>query len=333
MDEMSATPLPETVWIEVLGRHREVALRQRIAGSSITLGRAYDNDIVLDDPHVAAHHLRIARGDDGRWSAEDLGSRNGLYIDGATKRRERVALDDAAILRVGHTRLRLRSSTEAVPGELPLTGRASPWPFALAAIASVFGLELLGLWLNETAEPKLLGYLTPVLTVVAIIAVWTTLWSVLSRVFSGHARFGLHLAILGAGLLLYSLYDQLTEFGAFALSWTGLATYQYVFGWLLFAAICFFHLRVVSPARLPAKAIALAVLAALGITMQSLKLSEWRSTYGQATVLQRLEPPSTRLVGAGSTQTFFARAARLQETLDQARNKEPDGGETTDEDE
>ncbi|MBO9661418.1 FHA domain-containing protein [Dokdonella sp.] len=326
MDPMNDKTKPETVWIEVLGRHREVALRQRIDAASITLGRAYDNDVVLDDPHVAAHHLRIARGEDGRWIAEDLGSRNGVYAEGETKRRERIALSGAEALRIGHTVVRLRSSAEAVPEEQPLGSRRSPWPFALGAIAIVFVLELLGLWLNETAEPKLIRYLTPVLTVVAIVAVWTTLWSVLSRVFSGHARFGLHLAILGAGLLAYSLYDQIGEFGAFALSWTALTTYQYVIGWLILAAMCFFHLRAIGPTRLPAKAIALAALAALGITMQSLKLSEWRSTYGQAVTLQRLEPPSLRLVGAENPQTFFTRVAALKATLDQARSKEPEEG-------
>lgn len=331
MDEMNAAAGPETIWIEVLGRHREVALRQRVTAAAITLGRAYDNDLVLDDPHVAAHHLRISRADDGRWIAEDLGSRNGLYADGETKRRERIALDGAGALRIGHTILRLRSSGEAVPPELPLHGRRSPWPFALAAIVLVFALELFGLWLNETGEPKLIRYLTPVLTVVAIVAVWTTLWSVLSRVFSGHARFGLHLAILGIGLLAYSLYDQLGEFGAFALSWTALTTYQYVVGWSILAAICFFHLRAVSPTRLPIKAVALVALAALGITMQSLKLSDWRSNYGQAVTLQRLEPPSMRLVGTQSPQAFFAQAAALQATLDQARRKEPGGGEAEDE--
>lgn len=333
MDEMNVSRAPETVWLEVLGRHREVVARERIAAAAITVGRAFDNDVVLDDPYVAAHHLRLSRGEDGRWSAQDLGSRNGVYVEGSAKRRDQVALDGATALRIGHTVLRLRSSGEAVAPELPLGGRRSPWPLALIAIALVFALELLGLWLNETGEPKLIRYLTPVLTVVAIVAVWTTLWSVLSRVFSGHARFGTHLAILGSGLLAYSLYDQIGELGAFALSWPALTTYQYVVGWLILAVICFFHLRAVSSVRLPVKALALGVLAALGITMQSLKLSEWRSTYGQAVTLQRLQPPSIRLAGAESTQAFFVQSETLKASLDRARSEEPSGEETTDEDE
>ncbi len=78
---MSGAYLGEAaIWIEVLSRHGDVGSRQRFTSTPITIGRAYDNDVVLDDPHVAAHHLRIVRSDAGVLTAEDLGSRNGLYL-------------------------------------------------------------------------------------------------------------------------------------------------------------------------------------------------------------------------------------------------------------
>ena len=42
------------MWIEVLSRHGEVAARERIDGrEEARIGRAFDNDVVIDDPHVA----------------------------------------------------------------------------------------------------------------------------------------------------------------------------------------------------------------------------------------------------------------------------------------
>jgi len=67
------------IWIDVLSRHGEVASRSRIAADEARVGRAFDNDVVLDDPHVAPHHLRVFRGEDGELVAEDLGTVNGLY--------------------------------------------------------------------------------------------------------------------------------------------------------------------------------------------------------------------------------------------------------------
>lgn len=317
--------MDEVTWIEVLSRHREVVMRQRVLASTLTIGRAYDNDLVLDDPHVAAHHLRLVRDDAGAWVAEDLGSVNRLYVAGERTRRERVVLDAGTTLRIGTTDLRVRSSQHGVPAERPLLRNAPNWPIALACFVPVFALALLELWLGETTEPKLIRYLTPLLALAAMVAIWASAWSVLSRIFTGHARYGLHLLIVGAGLLLYTLYAQLAEFGAFALSWTALARFVYVGAWLAFAAVCFAHLRALGNTRLPIKALAVLALAALGIGMQSLKLSEWRSNTGQPVILQRLQPPSLRIASAHSETEFFASAVNLKAGLDKARSEEPAG--------
>jgi len=327
MDEVTRAK-PATAdgpWLEVLGRHRDVVSRTRVTANAITLGRAYDNDIVLDDPHVAAHHLRIAYGDDGSWIAEDLGSINGLVVDGERTRRERIVLGAATTVLVGHTGLRLRRAADAVPAELPLARSAPRWPLAIVCIALLFALEWLGLWLSETGEPKLIRYLTPLATIAIAIAVWTTLWSVVSRVFSGQARFGLHLLIVSAGLLAFSLYDQLSDLGAFALSWTHLSNTVYVAAWVAFATVCLAHLRALSNTKLPLKAGAVIALAALGITMQSLKLSDWRANSGQAATLQKLEPPSIRIAPAHAENAFFASNEALKAVLDKARSDEPSG--------
>ncbi|MEP7097371.1 MAG: FHA domain-containing protein [Dokdonella sp.] len=324
--------MDEVTWIEVLSRHHEVVARQRIATSPLTIGRAYDNDLVLDDPHVAAHHLRLLRDDRGAWFAEDLGSVNGLYVDGERTRRARVVVDASTTLRIGVTDLRVRSSREGVPAERPLLRDLPRWPIALACFIAVFALALLELWLGETGEPKLIRYLTPLLSLAVMIAIWTSAWSVLSRIFNGQARYGQHLLIVGAGLLLYTLYAQLAQLGAFALSWTALERFIYIGAWLAFAAVCFAHLSVLGRTRLPIKAAAVVAVAALGITMQTLKLSDWRSNSGQPVLLQRLQPPSLRLVSAHGEAAFFKRAEGLRAGLDKARSEEPADGdpETTD---
>jgi pSer/pThr/pTyr-binding forkhead associated (FHA) protein len=46
----------------------------------ITLGRASDNTIVLNDDYASNYHARL-RPYEGRWLVEDLGSTNGTYLD------------------------------------------------------------------------------------------------------------------------------------------------------------------------------------------------------------------------------------------------------------
>lgn len=317
--------MEEVTWIEVLSRKRDVVSRQPATARTVTIGRAYDNDIVFDDPHMAAHHMRLARGDDGRWFVEDLGSINGIYVDGA--RHQRVVLDDDMIVQAGETGMRVRTSAYAVAAEIPIARARSRWAAALTSLALVVALAWLHRWLGETGEPKPIDYLG-ILLVCAIVAMaWAAAWSALSRIFIGTARYSLHLLIFSMGLAFFALYVQVSEIAAFSLSWTALATHAYIAGWLVFAAVCFAHLRAFGRAQLPLKAVSVVVLATICITLQGLQQSGNRTSSGQAVTLQRLEPPALRIVHAQSETGFFTSAARLRSTLDQARVRTSMGGE------
>jgi hypothetical protein len=326
---MTLQPAENAIWVEILSRQHDVATRYRFTSLPITVGRAYDNDIVVDDPHVAAHHLRIHRVDDGALMAEDLGSLNGLYVDREGERRTEVALDAEHDLRIGATVLRVRSTAHEVPAELPMVRGVPYWPAAIACIVGVFALAALDLWLSETSEPKAIRYFTPLLILTVVVCVWTAGWSMVTRVFTGHARFGLHFLIVAAGLLAYSIYDQVAEIGAFAWSWTSLATTSYVVAWLLLGAICFAHLVAINRTRQPIKIAIACILAAAGIAMQTLKQHEYRSTYGQPITLNRLEPPALRMVAPQRDAAFFTDATALRATLDKARVEEPESGDTS----
>jgi hypothetical protein len=204
------------------------------------------------------------------------------------------------------------------------------WLPAIACMAGVFALAALDLWLSETGEPKAIRYFTPLLILTAAVFVWTAGWSVVARVFTGRARFGLHFLIVAVGLLAYSVYDMIAEAGAFAWSWTALATTSYVAAWLILGGICFAHLLAINRARRPLKIVLAAILAAAGIAMQTLKQAEYRSTYGQPVTLSRLEPPALRLVAPQREAAFFTDSAALRAKLDKARTEEPDGSEALD---
>lgn len=73
----------------------------------ITIGRAADSTIVLDDDFVSTHHARlIPQGKN--WIVEDLGSTNGTWI-GRDRVTKPTALTPRSTLRIGRTSMELSS--------------------------------------------------------------------------------------------------------------------------------------------------------------------------------------------------------------------------------
>ncbi len=73
----------------------------------ITLGRAHDSTIVLDDDFASSRHARIYQDPSGQWVVEDLGSTNGTYLD-RTKITGPAPVPVGVPIRIGKTVLELR---------------------------------------------------------------------------------------------------------------------------------------------------------------------------------------------------------------------------------
>ncbi|GAA0423089.1 FHA domain-containing protein [Streptomyces luteireticuli] len=78
-----------------------------LQGQTITLGRAHDSTIVLDDDYASSRHARIYPDRDGRWIVEDLSSTNGTYLD-RTRLTTPTPIPLGAPIRIGKTVIELR---------------------------------------------------------------------------------------------------------------------------------------------------------------------------------------------------------------------------------
>ncbi|GAA3393815.1 FHA domain-containing protein FhaB/FipA [Cryptosporangium minutisporangium] len=73
----------------------------------ITLGRADDSTLVINDDYASAQHARLVPRA-GEWLIEDLGSTNGTYL-GQTKISGPTPVPLGAPIRIGRTSIELRS--------------------------------------------------------------------------------------------------------------------------------------------------------------------------------------------------------------------------------
>ncbi|MFF9628426.1 FHA domain-containing protein FhaB/FipA [Streptomyces fradiae] len=78
-----------------------------LQGQTITLGRAHDSTIVLDDDYASSRHARMYPDRDGQWIVEDLGSTNGTYLD-RTRLTTPTPIPLGAPIRIGKTVIELR---------------------------------------------------------------------------------------------------------------------------------------------------------------------------------------------------------------------------------
>ncbi|HEY8771653.1 MAG TPA: FhaA domain-containing protein [Candidatus Limnocylindria bacterium] len=89
--------------------HTDGAPRVRfdLGGAVIGIGRASDNDVIVDDPEVSRHHCQLKL-QHGAYSLADLGSRNGSWINGQPV--SEVALGPGDVIRIGSTEIEFQVS-------------------------------------------------------------------------------------------------------------------------------------------------------------------------------------------------------------------------------
>lgn len=111
--------------------------------AQLVVGRTPDNDLVLDHHSVSRHHARIMVDPDGRFHAVDLGSANGLRVNG--EEYSKVELRKGDMLDLGRVRLRFCAPNEdfVLGRDAQIVdldnegGRKSPVKIIVAALAGL----------------------------------------------------------------------------------------------------------------------------------------------------------------------------------------------------
>lgn len=78
----------------------------RLADAPVTIGRAADIEVSLQDDYASGHHARLFP-QGSRWFLEDLGSTNGTFVSGDRLTRA-TPIEVGTDFRVGRTTMQLR---------------------------------------------------------------------------------------------------------------------------------------------------------------------------------------------------------------------------------
>lgn len=245
--------MEKVIYAEILDRRSRVKNRIKIDKFPATIGRAYTNDVIIDDRYVCPEHVRITLDDSGDPVVEDLNSVNGMYQFVPHKRFSRLSILPDAQIQIGHTIIRFRGSEfkvkPAVSGKADKGGIRSFIESKSVGIG-VFMLSVVLLMANiylgsyEDITPiKLFGNVLPFFFLYAF---WAGGWAFANRLVAHEFRFIPHLALISAAVTGFLLFDIFIDYFIYIFSPGSyfdifeIIIITVLFAFLLGAHVCYF---------------------------------------------------------------------------------------------
>lgn len=304
--------------IEAVDRHGHVQARLPVTRWPVTVGRDLHNDLVLDDVYVAGQHLRLEQVSPGQLRVDVLDTDNGATL--GRQHHERGAQFDwpaDQALALGRTALHARLADTPVPTEQPLPQR--PWrttTWTVAGLAFVLAWLTGQSWLGATEITAFQRELPSTLLVaLAGLGLWTGLWALVTKLFSGHPQFWRHARIACGLFAITSCTEALLGVLAFAYSWESLTRYAHLVTLVLVALGVHRHLLVVAPLRRRSLSVTLALTLALGLpTVMGIQWLRTKRLSSQL-YMSQLYPPSWRVATLVPVAQFLREAASIEQRL------------------
>lgn len=321
----------EGLVLKVLEPDERAPTRLKLDTFPVTIGRAVDNTVVLDDPEVSAHHACIERGADGLLTLRDTQSANGIYDLRSQTKVLALPLAERSKVRLGGTVLRLRAASERL--ERTVISRLTLLPdvsvFRHRWLAPMLALAAAGMFLGGQVASTY-RYVEPARIVFGAVAlllavtVWSGGWALVSKQLRRRFHFLEHAAVASTALLGLGVAALFESYLSYWSPWPLLPRLlDQATTALLLAWVAYRHLNYCSPwsPRLLKFLGALVGVVLVG-TVELYQLANAPRFRSQPTFPSSMKPPSLRLGRAQPVDEFFSGARSLKEQADDSARKD-----------
>lgn len=291
----------------------------RLHDQAVTIGRAYDNDIILSDPYLGPKQFRLCPKPDGTARVDVLDATNPFHLNDHVSRDSAIILHVGDRLSIGHTTLVLQSADSEVPPARPLESIRWPqfgaWQGLLAVVALLlccgyaffFNVQATVQelnWFRLAGQSVLLG---------AIIVAWACVWAAVGRVLRNRAHFASQLMV--SSLMTWLMIQVTVAAGyleyASNLSWLG-EGFDWVMSALVSILLVYFNLQFASNLRRPLL-ISCVLIGGLFVAVCLMRIIDRQEYQGIELEQPTLKPPFARLSRSKSLDDVLRELPQLFE--------------------
>jgi hypothetical protein len=304
---------------EVVNRAGRTLERHRAEGDQLSIGRAFDNALILSDETVSPHHALLETNADGVVMLRNLNSLNGVRTDRHERIDEPTELRSGGEYSFGRARVRIYSAAHAVSKTVRIGGL--DWlvnslgnrPVLAIVVSLVAGVAFTEQWLNTYSVIRWQQMGIGVFGVMTVGVVIAMLWAIVGRIVKHEGRFKTQLALV----LLYILAQSVIYFGYELLLFNTLNTtistaFSLLLSFLLLSSLFWLCLHIAtnqdSAQRWKFAAAISSVFLCLSIYPEILKQVEFSIS---PQYIKAVKPPALRFTDGNTLEGFLVKSSAL----------------------
>lgn len=209
--------------IEEISRNHKLIHRHKLTRNEVSIGRNYQNDIILTDPHICPQHLSL-KYSQGIWHLNDNNSVNGTLLDNNQNRRQdahQQVINDGDVIILGKSQLRILFSDHKVSETIALSPFESlidliRHPIAVFISLAVFMLIAGNIsYLNQQVETNISQLFVSAFSMSLLFSLWPAGVALVSHLTKNEPRILAQFGISFVFFILMWFSDLLEEIVAF----------------------------------------------------------------------------------------------------------------------
>ena len=299
MEELIIQIGPKTQNIRNLFRSKE---------DSISVGRNFDNNLVLSDPHIGPHQLHFERQDD-LWLMHIIDDTNPVLVNRKTIKTKTHEIHPGDTITIGRTQLHTFVSDMPLPETQKIQfSQLTNQPFVLFGITcfvlvAMALLNFIESYMISTQEFDWKDAIESVVAITLLILAWAGTWSLMGRLLKHQANFLLHILLVSLILVLFTLAFTATEYLEYFSGSTLLTLFvSYSLIFILISLLFYWDLTLSTNLK---KLKTISSITAIGILFSSFIFNDLRKNEHTPSLSLLLKPPYIDLASSKSKTQFI----------------------------